>query len=51
MQAQKMDGMVQQETKHGAAVPRKGVRRTVTLLAVAALVFYALSFLQILLMK
>lgn len=38
-------------TQQPPADPRKGVRRTVTILAGVVLVFFLLSFLQILLMK
>jgi hypothetical protein len=45
-----------QQTIHAETVqpdgkPRRGVRRTVTILAVVALVVYLSTFLQILLMK
>ena len=38
-------------TQPPLADPRKGVRRTVMILAVVVTVFFLLSFLQILLMK
>ncbi len=38
-------------TQLPSADPRKGVRRTVAILAGVVLVFFLLSFLQILLMK
>ena len=39
------------EHQQDADVSRKGVRRTVTILVAIVLVFFALSFVQILLMK
>jgi hypothetical protein len=43
--------MMQQTTDHEIGNRSKGVRRTVTILASLALVFFLLSFLQITMMK
>ena len=43
--------MIDQTNDKHTADSRRGVRRTVTILVAVVLVFYALAFLQILLMK
>ena len=43
--------MTQQMTSEQIAQRRKGLRRTVTILVAIALAFFALSFVQIVLMK
>jgi hypothetical protein len=51
MAHEKSVGMTEQMNDKHADDSRRGVRRTVTILVVVVLVFFSLSFVQILLMK